>query len=125
MAKILLVEDDVNTLAGLYEILSDEGYDVVVAENGETALEKFDAEIDLLLSDFRLPDMSGLELYAKIRQVNPEIKCIIMSAYGTSENYLKARKLGVWAWRIKPLDFDRLLSCLREALTAVSKAMSV
>ena len=66
MSRILVVEDDLNTLSGLVQILKDEGYDVKGAETGKKALKILSQEqFDLLLTDFRLPDINGLEIYEK------------------------------------------------------------
>ncbi|MFQ5753393.1 MAG: response regulator, partial [bacterium] len=86
MSTILLVEDDVNTRTGLFEILTEEGYHVESAEDGADALKIMESGIiDLLLSDLRLPDLSGLELHEKVKRVHPELITIIMTAYSFPE----------------------------------------
>ncbi len=116
MSTILLVEDYYNTRFGLGEILSSEGYDVVLAEDAEEAIEKVDWKTDLLLSDFQLPLMSGLELWNQIRQQYPELVSIIMTAFSTPETKLQAEESGVFSFLSKPLNIDHLLSEIENAL---------
>ncbi len=116
MPAILLVEDDTNTRFGLAEILTSEGYDVVLAEDAEEALEKVDWETDLLLSDLQLPGISGLALWNQARQRYPELVSIIMTAFNTPENKLQAEDSGVFSFLNKPLNIDQLLSAIENAL---------
>ncbi len=116
MPAILLVEDDTNTRFGLAEILTSEGYDVVLAEDAEEALEKVDWETDLLLSDLQLPGISGLALWNQSRQRYPELVSIIMTAFNTPENKLQAEDSGVFSFLNKPLNIDQLLSAIENAL---------
>ena len=114
MLKILLVEDDLNTRLGLFEILKDEGYEVEVAEDGAEAVEKMAFEIDLVLSDLRLPDISGLQLHEKVKELRPEVISIIMTDYSTPELHQQAKDAGIFHWITKPLNIDHLLSIIRE-----------
>ncbi len=116
MPTILLVEDDTNTRFGLAEILTSEGYDVVLAEDAGEALEKVDWETDLLLSDLQLPGISGFALWNQARQRYPELVSIIMTAFNTPENKLQAEDSGVFSFLNKPLNIDHLLSAIENAL---------
>ena len=116
LSKILLVEDDLNTRLGLSEILEEDGYEVEIAEDAADAFRKMEMGIDLLLSDFRLPDISGIELHEKVRELYPNMKTIIMTAYSTPELYRHAIDVGVFHWIAKPLNIDKLLSIIREAI---------
>ncbi len=116
MPTILLVEDDTNTRFGLAEILTSEGYDVVLAEDADEALEKVELEIDLLLSDLQLPGISGLALWNQARQRHPELVSILMTAFNSPENKLQAEDAGVFSFLNKPLDIDYLLSAIENAL---------
>lgn len=116
MPTILLVEDDYNTRFGLREILSCEGYDVVLTEDAEQAIEKVDWKTDLLLSDLQLTGMSGLELWNQVRQQYPELVSIIMTAFSAPETKLQAEESGVFSFLDKPLNIDHLLSEIENAL---------
>ncbi|MFQ5864154.1 MAG: response regulator [bacterium] len=116
MSKILIVEDELNTRLGLSEILIEEGYQVNSAEDGAGALEKMDPSIDLLLTDLRLPDISGIELHKKLKGSYPELVTVVMTAYSTLNLYQEAQDAGIISWLTKPLNVDMLLSILRNAL---------
>ena len=115
MSKVLVVEDDKNTLAGLIEILNGEGFEVAGAADASSALSLGGSGIDVLLTDLRLPDMTGLELIAEIQKKNADIVPIVMTAYGTPEFCLQGEKLAVHAWLTKPLNIDKLVHLLGEA----------
>ncbi len=117
MSSILLVEDDPNARTGLCEILEDEGYDVETAPDAATALDKSGRErFDLLLADYRLPDLSGVELHARVCSMHPETQTIIMTAYEDPEGRAQAEALGIAAWFTKPIDLPRLSNSIRAAL---------
>jgi DNA-binding NtrC family response regulator len=116
LPKILIVEDEFNTRAGLSERLTEEGYEVEAAEDGAAALEKIDLSIDLLLSDLRLPDVSGIHLSKKLKQMYPGLLTIIMTAYTSPDFYQEAQNAGVFGWLNKPIDLELLLSIIGEAL---------
>lgn len=116
MSTILVVEDDFNTRHGLGEILADEGYDVVLAENAGTALEKVNFDTDLLLADLKLPGLSGLDLVDQVKQNYPDLVSVIMTAYSAPEILLRAKELGVFSCLNKPLNIELFLSVLKKAL---------
>ncbi len=115
MPRILVVEDDVNTCAGLEEILAEEGYEVETAPDGHTALDKIDDSFDVLLSDLRLPGIRGLELARRIVADYPDVVPIIMTAYGSPEMHNRGKEIGIYAWLTKPLNLERLLTLLKQA----------
>jgi putative PEP-CTERM system response regulator len=115
--KILIVEDDLNTLEGLAEILIQENFTVVKAKNGQEALSDFRKNnFDLVLMDYLLPDRDGLEVSEAIIKQNPEIKIIMMTAFGSVQNAVNAMKLGIYDYLTKPIDLDELLIVIRRAL---------
>ncbi len=115
--KILLVEDDVNTLEGLAEILDQEKFQVVKAKNGREALNQFNKNnFNLVLIDYLLPDKDGLEISKTMLQQTPEIKIIMMTAFGSVKNAVDAMKLGIYDYLTKPIDLDELLIIIRRAL---------
>ncbi|MEE4312156.1 MAG: sigma-54 dependent transcriptional regulator [candidate division KSB1 bacterium] len=117
MSKILVVEDDLNTLSGLIEILTDEGYTVSGAESGEKALKIMDHEqFNILLTDYKLPDMNGLELHEKSLPLRQSSLTIIMTAYSSIKDAVEAMKKGVYHYLTKPLNLDELFLLLKKAL---------
>lgn len=115
--KILLVEDDLNTLEGLAEILQQEKYIVAKAKNGQEALTALKKKgFNLVLIDYLLPDKDGLEISEIIIHQYPDVKIIMMTAFGSVKNAVNAMKLGIYDYLTKPIDLDELLIVIRRAL---------
>lgn len=115
--KILIVEDDLNTLNGLAEILEEENLEVGKAKNARMALGEFNkGAFDLVLMDYLLPDQNGLELSAILLENQPDIKIIMMTAFGTVKNAVNAMKMGIYDYLTKPINLDELLIIIRRAL---------
>jgi DNA-binding NtrC family response regulator len=115
--KILIVEDDPNTLEGLAEILTQEKFSVAKAKNGKAALEEIKkAQFNIVLMDYLLPDKDGLEISRMILDRLPEIKIIMMTAFGSVKNAVEAMKLGIYDYLTKPIDLDELLIVIRRSL---------
>lgn len=116
---ILVVDDDPNSLFGICQILKDEGYQVIAAQNGKTALEKLKTEsIDMVITDERMPDLSGTELLSKAKRMAPEIPVILITAYGSVSMAVEALKQGAFYFFEKPLfnNLERFFAIIRQAL---------
>lgn len=119
MTKILIVEDDRNTLSGLTEILTQENYEVEGVDNPTEAIEILSKEpFDILLTDLKMPKMTGLELYERTLSFAPEMKTIVMTAYSSVKDAVEAMKRGVYEYMTKPLDLDELFIVLEKAVGA-------
>ncbi|MCP4650972.1 MAG: sigma-54-dependent Fis family transcriptional regulator [PVC group bacterium] len=106
---ILVVDDERGMREYLKKLLTDNGYAVVVANNGMEALTQIEKKIPVLaIIDFKMPGMDGLELLAKIKEVHQQITVIMMTAYGTMENAIKAMKLGAYDYLNKPFELDEI-----------------
>lgn len=117
MARILIVEDDLNTLSGLIEIIKDEGYETVGVKSSRDAIKLLQNEqFDLMLTDLRLPDIDGLNLYEKTSFYNPEMKTIVMTAFSSVKDAVEAMKKGVYEYLTKPLNLDELFLTIKKAL---------
>ncbi len=117
MARILVVEDDLNTLSGLVEIVKDEGYDTVGVESGKKALRVLERErFDVMLTDLRMPEMDGLQLFEKSLSFNSDMKTIVMTAYSSVKDAVEAMKKGVYEYLTKPLNLDELFITIKKAL---------
>jgi DNA-binding response OmpR family regulator len=113
--KILLVDDDMQIRKSLHKVLCAEGYEVVLAANGQEGIRQFYADqFDLLLLDVSLPDMSGWEVFGTITSINPFLPIIIIT--GKDEQHDLAVLAGVGALIEKPLDVPRLLETVNELL---------
>jgi DNA-binding NtrC family response regulator len=107
--KVLVVEDDPDIRKILDMFLSEKGFRVKVAESGPRALEMLAEEpIDLILSDVRMPGMSGLDLLRHLKERDPEIQLVLMSAYSSVKDAVEAIQLGAADYVEKPIDFRRL-----------------
>jgi DNA-binding NtrC family response regulator len=122
--KILLIEDDPGTAASLQRVLRDEGYDVDLAERGDTGLEQAQQNsYSVVITDLRLPGLSGLELVAQLHALKPKQPILLMTAHGTTETAIEATKLGAYDYLLKPFEADELLDLLSAAV-ASSRLMS-
>ena len=106
---ILIVEDEPFQREMLRDFLIKEGHCVSEAESGEKALRLLSrGSFDLVLLDFKMPGMNGLEVLREARKLNPEIDAVIITAYGTIETAVGAMKAGAKDYITKPIDFDEL-----------------
>jgi two-component system, NtrC family, response regulator HydG len=108
-AKVLVVEDDPDIRKILEMFLSEKGFRVKVADGAQCALDMLSEEpIDLILSDVRMPGMSGLDLLRHLKERDPEIQLVLMSAYSSVKDAVEAIQLGAADYVEKPIDFRRL-----------------
>jgi two-component system NtrC family response regulator len=116
---ILVVDDEPNSLFGICEILTDEGYRVIPAQNGREALETLQTNsIDILITDEKMPDMSGMELLSEIKRISGEIPVILITAYGSVSMAVEALKQGAFYFFEKPIfnNLERFLTIIHQAL---------
>ncbi len=115
--KVLVVDDEPNIVRSLKGVLEDEGYEVVSAASGESALEELRKEIpDVVLLDIWLPGMDGLEVLQRIKETSPALPVIIISGHGTIETAVRATRMGAFDFVEKPLSLERVLVSLQNAL---------
>jgi DNA-binding NtrC family response regulator len=115
--KVLVVEDDPDVRAILAVFLGDKAFHVKVADSGHRALELLGEEpVDLILSDVRMPGMSGMELLRTVKERDPDIELVLMSAYSCVRDAVEAIQLGAADYVEKPIDFRRLERVLQTVL---------
>ncbi|MCF8579458.1 two-component system response regulator GlrR [Enterobacter ludwigii] len=116
-AHLLLVDDDPGLLKLLGMRLASEGYSVVTAESGQEGLRILSREkIDLVISDLRMDEMDGLQLFAEIQKQQPGMPVIILTAHGSIPDAVAATQQGVFSFLTKPVDKDALYKAIDSAL---------
>ncbi len=110
---ILVTEDGKTQREMLRDFLVGEGYDVLEAEDGKKAIARVkDSHVDIILLDYKMPSMDGMEVLKEMKSINPEIDVIMMTAYGTIETAVNAMKEGAYDYVTKPVELDELLVLL-------------
>src|SRR5438128_8190883 len=114
---VLIIDDEEEIRESLQTLLELEGYEVETAANGEQGLSKLgDRPFDLLLLDLALPDKNGIELLPEIRALDQQISVIMITAYGTVEDAVRAMQAGAANFLQKPWDNEKLLADVRAAV---------
>ena len=122
--RVLLIEDDPSTASALKKVLETEGYSVALSERGDDGLAQArESFCDLVITDLRLPGLSGMDLVAQLHTARPTLPIIMMTAHGTTETAIEAMKFGACEYLIKPFEADELLDLVASAV-ASSRRMS-
>jgi DNA-binding NtrC family response regulator len=117
MDTILVIEDKESMLDMLKQTLEAEGYEVVLAKDGAEGIKKLSGErIALVLTDLKLPKKDGFEVLKAVKEDNPLLPVIVMTAFGTIETAVKAVKDGAYDFLTKPFDTEHLLVLIKRAL---------
>lgn len=119
--NILIVDDEANTRKGLAQFLESLDYDVFTASDGEEGWKLYQEEKpDLVLTDIRMPGLTGTQLLEKIRAVNPHALVILLTAYGSVEDAVKAMKNGAFYYLTKPVNLEELEFLIKKALASLT-----
>ncbi len=114
MAKILIIEDEIGISNFLTQGLEEEGYEIIVANNGLTGLElALNQTVDLILLDWMLPKMSGIEVCKKIREKNKQVPILFLTARDTIQETIEGLKEGANDYIKKPFSFEELLERIK------------
>ena len=115
--RILIVDDEELICRLLAQRLTSEGYACVTANNGREALSHFYKDtFSLIISDIRMPEMDGIELLKRVKDLNPNMMVIMVTAYPELDMAVEAMRLGAYDFIIKPADLDLILLSVRKAL---------
>ena len=115
--RILIADDDAVIREGLRRVLSGAGYDVETVSNGRAALERLEAErFKLLITDLKMPGMSGLEVLRAIRTRQPELPVVLITGYAAIDNAVEAMKNGATDYLAKPFENEEIIEKVKTAL---------
>ncbi len=117
MHTILIVDDEPNYQVVLAEILKDEGFEVFTANSGLAGLPVvYSTDLDLVLTDMKMPGMDGIAFLAKIKEYNRELPVILITAYAEVEKAVEAMRLGAFTYLAKPFSNEQLLASVHKAI---------
>lgn len=118
--KILVVDDEATLRDRLAGVLREEGWHVHTAQDGASALKEVEVsetDFDLIICDLMLPDLSGIDILKKVKEINPNVIFIMITAYPTVENAVEAMKIGARDYMVKPFRFDEIILRIRNILS--------
>ncbi len=119
MSYLLVVDDDVQLAQSFSKLLAQEGYEVATASSGEEGLDRIsERSPDLVVMDVRMPGISGIETLTRIREIDPKLPVIIMTAFGDTDTAIEATKMGAFDYVLKPFDIPDILALIGQALDA-------
>lgn len=117
METILIVDDEKNYPLILSAVLQEEGFETLTANSGKQALEIIEnSDVDLVITDMKMPSMDGIELLERIKEKDPEIPVIMMTAYATVEKAVEAMQKGAYHYLVKPFDNESMVIYVKKAI---------
>ena len=121
MERVLIVDDEENTRIGLVKLLCQEGYQTEAVANGFEALEYLDRRmVDLIITDINMPEMNGLIFLRELNQAYPDMKVIMITAYGGVDSYLESINLGAFEYLNKPVRLNDLKTIISRMFSQAS-----
>ncbi|MHA1378071.1 MAG: response regulator [Candidatus Helarchaeota archaeon] len=109
-SNLIIVDDNIEICETLKDIFDDIGYKVTIANNGYDVIELIRSDgYDFILMDIKMPGINGVETFKKIKEINPKLKVIMMTAYSLDDLINEAKKEGAYAIFNKPLDIKRII----------------
>lgn len=122
-ATVLVVDDEPNLRRVLTAVLTRDGHNVVTADGGRDAVKKAKqlSNLDLLVTDFLMPDMNGLEVLETVRKQHPDLRALLISGHGTIRSAVEAMRLGAFDFLTKPFDVEQVRATVERALQAAAR----
>jgi len=115
--KILVVDDEQGVRVDLFQALTRQGFEVIVAENGQIALDRMNRQpVDLLLTDIKMPEMDGLALLQQVKMLCPSLPVIIMTGFATVDSAIQAMRLGAYDYILKPFPLEVMEETVAQVL---------
>jgi len=117
METVLIVDDEKNYPPILSAVLEEEGFETLTANSGQEALKILDhSDVDLVLTDMKMPVMDGIKLLERIKEIDPDLPVIMMTAYGTVDKAVEAMQKGAYSYILKPFENERMTLYVNQAL---------
>ncbi|MFC1516015.1 sigma-54-dependent transcriptional regulator [Thermodesulfobacteriota bacterium] len=117
METVLIVDDEKNYPLILGAVLEEEGFETLIANSGHDALDILkNADVDLVLTDMKMPVMDGIQLLEKIKEIEPDLPVIMMTAHGTVDKAVEAMQKGAYSYILKPFDNERMILYVNKAI---------
>ncbi len=124
--RILVVDDELLIRDLLYDFFSSQGWDIVVADGGQKAVQYLrNQQFDLVLTDLKMPDLDGLDLIGKIRSLYPDLPVIIMTGFPSFDSAVAALRNKVEDYVVKPFNINQLFKAAKKAVEERSQAAGV
>ena len=123
MDKLLLIDDEADVQYSFRRIFDSPDLQLFTASSGEEGVQMISrVKPDLVISDIRMAGINGLETLRRIRQLDPKLPVILMTAYGTTQTAIEAMKLGAYDYLLKPFDVPKLKELVAQALRAARES---
>lgn len=121
-SKLLVIDDEANIRFTIQETLGSSELQVITAGSGREGIQKFREETpSVVLVDVRMPDLTGLEVFRRIQEMDTKVPVILMTAYSRTDNAIEAMRNGAFEYLVKPIDLNRLRQLVGQALEVSSK----
>jgi two-component system response regulator HydG len=115
--RVLVADDEASARSGMASLLRDEGFEVVLAEDGPSALARFEETgPDVLVTDLKMPGMDGIDLMRRVREIDPDVIAVLVTAYADVETAVRAMREGAEHYLTKPIQLDELLLVIHRSL---------
>ena len=122
VVRILIIEDDKEMRSLLEDILDEEGFETESVSNGSEGLQELAKEpFDLVITDIRMPGLTGLDILPIIKRLNPDASVIVITAFGNEEVHRRSFEKGAAGYLEKPIHVDRLKTLVHEMLSSKEK----
>jgi two-component system response regulator HydG len=116
-ARILVADDEASARSGMQTLLTQDGFDVVLAEDGSSAVARFEESgADVVVTDLRMPGLDGLEVLRRVREIDPEAIVVLATSFADVETAVRAMRDGAEHYLTKPIQFDELVLVINRAL---------
>jgi two-component system response regulator HydG len=116
-ARVLVADDEASARSGMQTLLAQEGFDVILAEDGTAAVARFaETGADVVVTDLRMPGLDGLEVLRRVREIDPEAIVVLATSFADVETAVRAMRDGAEHYLTKPVQFDELVLVINRAL---------